>query len=466
MGHNSLLSMLLAAITFVFSCIPGVTFKNKDSYAAESASSKTPVYSLESEFSYRMKPDGTLAVLKYNGSAENVTVPAAAKGAAVTEIADKAFAFNHTVKTVFIPAGITSVGTAVFYLCDSLDEITVAPENAHYSSEDGILYNKAKTKLVAFPGKRSGAFTVPKTVTEILDYAFDHCYKLTSVNMYNSVTKIGNYAFSFCWNLSKIRLSDRLLSLGDEALSHCDDLTEIHLPATLEYIGRDAVLGLVTSDSTKEYYFIDGIYCVKGTYSYSYCENLGVTVSQDIRTVTDIDSGVFITDPENTLPRGADISVKALKDGADSYGFKNVSAFTAFDVSLTNNGKSYTHKTPLRINFNGAVKQNIDISLKTYALKDGSPALVFRNPQSSELSADISKSTRFLFVSYGAPTVKYDIDGDGAVTTFDALCSLCTCLNILDLSEERLLACDADGNGKITTADAMKILRAALEIDV
>ena len=133
---------------------------------------------------------------------------------------------------------------------------------------------------------------------------------------------------------------------------------------------------------------------------------------------------------------------------------------------MTNNGKSYTHQTPLRINFNGAVKQNIDISLKTYALKDGRPTLVFRNPQSSELSADISKNTRFLFVSYGAPTVKYDIDGDGAVTTFDALCSLCTCLNILDLSEERLLACDADGNGKITTADAMKILRAALEIDV
>ena len=46
--------------------------------------------------------------------------------------------------------------------------------------------------------------------------------------------------------------------------------------------------------------------------------------------------------------------------------------------------------------------------------------MVFRNPQSSELSADISKSTRFLFVSYGAPTVKYDIDGDGAVTTFGA----------------------------------------------
>lgn len=464
MGHNSLLALLLTAITVIFSCLPGVVSQNSAA-SAESAASKAADYSLESEFQYRMKPDGSLAVLKYNGSAKNVTVPAVAKGARVSEICDWAFANNHTVESVTIPESVASIGVAVFNLCDNLNSISVAAENSSYSSENGVLYNKGKTKLIAFPGKKSGSFTVPKTVTEICDYAFDHCYRLTSVNMYNSVTKIGNHAFSFCWHLSKIRLSDRLLSLGDEALSHCDDLTEIHLPATLKYIGRDAVLGLITSNTTKEYYFIDGIYCVKGTYSYEYCESLGVTVSEDVRTVTDIDTGVFITDPLNTLPSGADISVKATAADAEKLGLKNVSSATAFDVTLTNNGKKYAHTSAFKIGFNNAAKKNADISLKLYALKNNSPNLIFRNPKSDEIVADIFESTSFLLVSYGAPTLSGDVDGDGVVTTFDALCAMCAALDLLDLNNAHLKACDIDGNGKISTDDAVKILRKALEID-
>jgi hypothetical protein len=87
--------------------------------------------------------------------------------------------------------------------CD-LTTITVHPDNPAYASESGVLFNKDKTELIAFPNGRKGDYVVPDSVVKIGDYAFWACNLLTSVTISASVIKIGRKAFSKCYNLTTI----------------------------------------------------------------------------------------------------------------------------------------------------------------------------------------------------------------------------------------------------------------------
>ena len=66
-----------------------------------------------------------------------------------------------------IPDTVTSIGDDAFSGCTSLTAIDVDPVNPSYSSLDGVLFNKAHTTLVAFPGGRAGSYTIPDSVTSI-----------------------------------------------------------------------------------------------------------------------------------------------------------------------------------------------------------------------------------------------------------------------------------------------------------
>ncbi len=68
-----------------------------------------------------------------------------------------------------------------------LASINVNAGNPAYSSQDGVLYNKARTKLLQYPGGRSGAFTVPAGVTILGKLRFIGCVGLTSVTFPSSV---------------------------------------------------------------------------------------------------------------------------------------------------------------------------------------------------------------------------------------------------------------------------------------
>lgn len=66
-----------------------------------------------------------------------------------------------------------------------------------------------------------------------------------------------------------------------------------------------------------------------------------------------------------------------------------------------------------------------------------------------------------VYVPVGTPIVG-DTDGDGSISTADALLALRFALNIETLTDEQAAAADMDGDGVATTADALLILRRAL----
>ena len=85
--------------------------------------------------------------------------------------------------------------------------------------------------------------TIPNSVTEIGDYAFDKCEGLTSVVISESVKKIGSGVFSACKALTSVVIPEGVTEIGEIAFSHCYSLTSVVIPEGVEEIGPMAFAG-------------------------------------------------------------------------------------------------------------------------------------------------------------------------------------------------------------------------------
>ncbi|MCD8133831.1 MAG: leucine-rich repeat domain-containing protein [Clostridiales bacterium] len=157
-----------------------------------------------------------------------------------------AYAFDSCVSlsSVTIGNGVTSIGEYAFEHCSSLSEILVSEDNAAYSSEDGVLFNKDKTELVCYPaGKKSVFYKIPGSVTSLANGAFGGCESLVSVYIPGSVTYIGEYAFSECSSLATIVIPSSVQSIEDYAFESCTSLASVVIPASMASIGEGAFDG-------------------------------------------------------------------------------------------------------------------------------------------------------------------------------------------------------------------------------
>jgi uncharacterized repeat protein (TIGR02543 family) len=166
----------------------------------------------------------------------------------VTAIGDLAFSHCTSLSGIIIPASITSIEGGVFSYCSILTNITVDVNNPNYTGEGGILYNKAKTMLVAYPSA-SGNVTIPEGITEIGNSAFSGCISLASITIPASVMSIGNYAFSGCSNLASITIPAGVMSIGTQAFTFCTNITSITIPEGVTSIGNNAFPGWTTSQT-------------------------------------------------------------------------------------------------------------------------------------------------------------------------------------------------------------------------
>jgi len=108
-------------------------------------------------------------------------------------------------------------------------DIEVDVLNSTYISVGGVLFNKSRTAIIAYPAGRAGSYVLPDTITVIGPGAFAGCANLTSVTIPDGVTTIENWAFSSCATLSSIALPSSVSSIGAFAFSGCP-LTGVAIP--------------------------------------------------------------------------------------------------------------------------------------------------------------------------------------------------------------------------------------------
>jgi hypothetical protein len=190
--------------------------------------------------------NGAITITGYVGSnlnVRNVVIPANLNGYPVTSIRDYAFNACTSLTNVFVPNTMTNIGYFAFFSCPSLTNITVHPESVGYSSTNGVLFNKMQTTLVMCPKGLRGSYAVPASVTNIGDYAFIQCDRLTNVVIGTNVTGIGNNAFQYCSSLTNVVIPDGVVSIGGSAFMFCSSLTSVVIPSSVTSIGGTAFTG-------------------------------------------------------------------------------------------------------------------------------------------------------------------------------------------------------------------------------
>lgn len=175
------------------------------------------------------------------------------------------YVFKH-VESVTVPAGVESL-YAKRSLSGGCDQLTILTDGEVMFSDCKIksvsLQNHAKKICDYFMDHSDiGILTVPDTVEEIGDHAFEECNYLKTVSLPQSLKKIGAYAFYCCSELEYINIPSslseiELYSFGGTALknlripgsvavigvgafSSCKKLNDLEIEEGVKYIGPHA----------------------------------------------------------------------------------------------------------------------------------------------------------------------------------------------------------------------------------
>ena len=125
-------------------------------------SSITAYAETNEDFEYYVLDDGTIEIVKYNGSNSNVVIPEKIDGKKVTHLW-YVFRDDCKVKSVYIPASVTSIQD-ICRFCPIIESVTVDEKNEVYKSVDGVLYDKDVTTVIDVP-RAISEFNIPASVT-------------------------------------------------------------------------------------------------------------------------------------------------------------------------------------------------------------------------------------------------------------------------------------------------------------
>ncbi len=413
----------------------------------------------------------SIAIFYYYGKDKKISIPDKIDGYPVTYLEYSSFGDSQTLEYVELPASVEYISPGIFDSSLKLKEIAISSSNKYYTCSDGVLYNKDMTALLICPAGRSGSFTVPKSVVSISELAFYRCYNLTSVKMYNNVLSIGDNAFESCWNLSTLKLSDNLQVLGYRALAHCNSLKSIHLPYSLKNIGKQALLGGIDSADNMFYYYINGIYYVKGSYAETYLKTLHLPpkyLKAETRCVTDIDSNITLYDSAGVFPKNDKIDLLVSIKPNSSYTALlpvRYNTMNAYQITFLQNGVAKTLSKECVVRFHGLASNTIPTATKVYVSRAGALVEKTRAPQAAFVGTTFTGTDTFVVITNNNFTLKGDIDGDGTRSVYDARFALCIVANLVsNVTQAQLNTANVDGVAGIKTTDATEILRYAAGI--
>ena len=252
---------LLLSILMIITSLPMMAVS---SFAADETAS---------DFEYNISTENLIEITNYKGSATDLTIPSKIDGYTVAGLGDGAFEGCTSLVSVKIPDTVEYINFNVFCGCSALKSIEVDANNSEYSSENGVLFNKNKDTIVAYPmGKEDTSYVVPDGVLEIGMSAFHSCSKLTNVKLPDGVEIIDDFAFAFCYGLESIIVPDSVRYLGDAAFLFCIKLESVTLGNGIAYIGN-TVFSYSAFYNNESNWENDGLYI--GKYLLNVSKNVG-----------------------------------------------------------------------------------------------------------------------------------------------------------------------------------------------
>lgn len=138
-----------------------------------------------------------------NALTGDVVVPDRLGEYCVARLAENAIFGHENLESLRISSNVTDIAVNAICQCSWLMRIMVDEDNLSYKSEYGVLYSKDGKTLVRYPeGRTTVAWGA--SVTNIADYAFANCARLTDVTIPETIRGVGENAFSGCSNLQRL----------------------------------------------------------------------------------------------------------------------------------------------------------------------------------------------------------------------------------------------------------------------
>ena len=163
----------------------------------------------------------------------------------VRQMSDDAFLNSHA-ESVHIPASVTNIEHLAFLPCLDVVSFTVAEGNSFYSSESGLLLNKAKNLVISGP-KAAESAVIPESVTRIGEYAFSGASSLLSVYLPDGLKEIGGYAFENCTGLTEIEIPAAVEKVNGTAFKGCSGIRNVTISKNVLDLGVGKVFSTIRS---------------------------------------------------------------------------------------------------------------------------------------------------------------------------------------------------------------------------
>lgn len=207
-------------------------------------------YTAQNGISYVVSKDESVSITVPKTISGKVVLPSAIqlkdRQYSITNLGNNLFSNCVNLTSIEIPSSVTSIASTAFDGCAKLESIVVNDDNAKYASQDGILYNKAKTTFIYVPKAIKGAISIPNGITAIDNSLFQDCSNITSIELANSVARIGDNAFNNCSGLNSVKLPSNITEIGANAFYGCDNITSATLPTfALGYLSKSKLQSVV-----------------------------------------------------------------------------------------------------------------------------------------------------------------------------------------------------------------------------
>ena len=156
-------------------------------------------------------------------------------GEQVDSILLDAFSYGK-LETISIPKNVKYIAPLIVRN-NPITSIEVHPENANYTSVDGVLFNKQENLLHSFPAAKATEYVIPETVDTVGGCAFANV-AITSVTFPDNLVYIAQDAF-FNTKLSKLNFPASITAIEMNAFDLCIGITEVTCRATTPPIMSD-----------------------------------------------------------------------------------------------------------------------------------------------------------------------------------------------------------------------------------
>lgn len=124
------------------------------------------------QYTYNDLSDGTIRLVGYSGSVQNVVIPSTIDGKQVSEIGTNTFKNNSSIKTIKLPEGVKTIDSYAFNTCSNLTTVYMP---STLKSVSHVFY-KACPKLT---------YTMPDNLTKMSDGSYVEVATVTTVGTYN-----------------------------------------------------------------------------------------------------------------------------------------------------------------------------------------------------------------------------------------------------------------------------------------